>query len=103
MLSLELRPELLQDIFPEANNFQSPESHVSYYYYYSNSKTTSSKDDKLKNLSAAAVHTQKFEPNHKRVILKLSDLKSTSINLCKKGNCKFLMATFLIQNDCLTC
>lgn len=67
MLSLEPRPELLQDIFFEANYFQSPESHVScYYYYYSNSKTTSSDDDKLKNLSAAAVHTQK--PNHKMLL-----------------------------------
>lgn len=73
MLSLEPRPELLQDIFLEANYFQSPESHVScyhhYYYYYSNSKTTSSDDDKLKNLSAAAVHTQNlFEPNHKMLL-----------------------------------
>lgn len=66
MLSLEPRPELLQDIFFEANYFQSPESHVSCYYYYSNSKTTSSDDDKLKNLSAAAVHTQK--PNHKMLL-----------------------------------
>lgn len=71
MLSLEPRPELLQDIFLEANYFQSPEPHVSCYHYYhycSNSKTTSSDDDKLKNLSAAAVHTQKFEPNHKMLL-----------------------------------